>query len=131
MLRNAINRLPKELSLCHKIYDFLFPLSLWPDGVKLWYYKLRLFNFTKFIIWNIYGRQNWVAKIKQTPELVNSMVDEFIYYEFIWIWYKVAKNRVFQIIYHFLINSNYGFANCVQFSAVSNIIEFVEFRRCI
>ena len=29
------------------------PTSLHPDGVNLWYFKLRLFYVTKFIVWNI------------------------------------------------------------------------------
>ena len=32
---------------------FLTPISLQPDGVHLWYFKLRLFVLTKFMFWNI------------------------------------------------------------------------------
>ena len=38
--------------------NFHIPISLRPDGVNLWYFKLRLFNLLVFIVWN------WVAKIK-------------------------------------------------------------------
>ena len=39
----------KELSICHKL---LIPISLQPDSVKLWYFKLRLLDLTEFIVWN-------------------------------------------------------------------------------
>ena len=29
--------------------------SLKPDGINFWYFKLRLFDLTKFIVWNIIG----------------------------------------------------------------------------
>ena len=35
--------------------NFLIPLSLQLDGVSLLYIKLRLFNLTEFIVWNIKG----------------------------------------------------------------------------
>ena len=41
----------------------LIPISLEPDGVNLSYLKLYAFDLTEFIVWNIYDRQHWVAKI--------------------------------------------------------------------
>jgi len=40
-----------------------------PDGVNLWYFKLRLFNKTGFIVLNIKGLQHWTAKIKEIENL--------------------------------------------------------------
>ena len=31
----------------------LIPISLQHDGVNLWYLKLRFFDQTKFVVWNI------------------------------------------------------------------------------
>ena len=39
------------------------PISLQPDGVNPSYLKLYAFDLTEFIVWNIYDRQPWVAKI--------------------------------------------------------------------
>ena len=44
--------------------NFLIPLSLQFDGVHIWYFKLRLFNITAFIVWNIKGLRDWVAKLQ-------------------------------------------------------------------
>ena len=41
----------------------LIPISLQSDDVNLWYFKLRLFGLTEFIVWNIKGPRHWVAKI--------------------------------------------------------------------
>jgi len=38
-------------------------LSLQPNGVNLWYFKLRLFDRTNFVVWNIQGLRHWVAQI--------------------------------------------------------------------
>ena len=38
--------LPSQLKL-------LIPISLQPDGVDLFYFKIRLFDLTKFIVLNI------------------------------------------------------------------------------
>ena len=35
-----------------------------PDGVKLWYFKLRLFNQTEYIVGNFKGLQHRVEMIK-------------------------------------------------------------------
>ena len=35
--------------------NFLIPISLHHDGVNLWYFKLRPFDLTEFIVWNIKG----------------------------------------------------------------------------
>ena len=42
---------------------FLIPISLQPDNLNLWYFKLTLFNPTAFIVWNIKGLPHWVATI--------------------------------------------------------------------
>ena len=36
--------------------DFLITISLQLDGVNLLYFKLRLFDITEFIVWNIFSR---------------------------------------------------------------------------
>ena len=43
--------------------DFLIPIFFPHDGVNLWYFKLRFFHLTEFIVWNISGLRHWVAKI--------------------------------------------------------------------
>ena len=43
--------------------NFLIPISLQPDAVNRWYFKLRLFDLTEFKVWNIKGLRHWVAKI--------------------------------------------------------------------
>ena len=43
---------PLELSFWHKL-KFLIPISIQPNGVNLWYFKLRLFDLTDFIVWNV------------------------------------------------------------------------------
>jgi len=42
---------------------FLTPISLQPDGVDLWYFKLRLYDLPEFIVWNIKGLGKRVAKL--------------------------------------------------------------------
>ena len=54
--------LSEKMSLCHKL-QFSNPISFQPDGVYLWYYKLRLFDQPECISWNIKGLQHWVATI--------------------------------------------------------------------
>ena len=44
--------------------NFLILISLQPDGVNLWYFKLRLLDLTEIIVWNVYGLRHWVEKIK-------------------------------------------------------------------
>ena len=41
----------------------LIPISLQSDDVNIWYFKLRFFILTEFIVWNIKGLRHWVAKI--------------------------------------------------------------------
>ena len=41
---------------------FQIPVSLQPFDLNLWYFKLRLFDLTEFIIWNIYGLRHWVFR---------------------------------------------------------------------
>ena len=42
---------------------FVKPLSLQPNDVNLWYFKLTLFNPIAFIFWNIKGLRHWFATI--------------------------------------------------------------------
>ena len=43
--------------------NFLILASLQSDDVNLWYFKLRLFDLTEFIVWNIYiGLQRYWDK---------------------------------------------------------------------
>ena len=42
----------KGLSPCHKL-KILIPTTLQPDGVNLWYFILKFFNLTEYIVWNI------------------------------------------------------------------------------
>ena len=42
---------------------FVIPLSLQPDDLNLWYFKLTLLYLTVFIVWNVNGLQHWVAAI--------------------------------------------------------------------
>ena len=41
----------------------IISISWRPDGANLWYFKLRLFDLTEFIVWNIKGLRHWVAKM--------------------------------------------------------------------
>ncbi len=50
------------MSFCHKL-KFSYSISLQPYGVHLWYFKLRLFGLTEFIVWNVKGPRHWVARI--------------------------------------------------------------------
>ena len=43
--------------------DYLFAISLQPDGINLWYFELRLFDCTEFIVWYIKGPWHWSTKI--------------------------------------------------------------------
>ena len=43
--------------------NFLTPISLKPDAITLRYFKLRLFELTHFIVCNIKGLRDRVAKI--------------------------------------------------------------------
>ena len=43
--------------------NFKIPISFQPDSVNLWYFKLRLFCLTEFIVWNIKGLLHHFAKI--------------------------------------------------------------------
>ena len=44
-------------------WNFLITISLQPDDVNLWYFKLTLFDLSEFIAWNIKGLRHWVATI--------------------------------------------------------------------
>ena len=41
---------------------FIIPISLEPNVVNLWYFKLTLFDLTEFIVWNVKGLRYKVAK---------------------------------------------------------------------
>ena len=43
--------------------DFTIAISLQPDGINLWYFKLSLLDLKWFIVWNIKGPRHWNAKI--------------------------------------------------------------------
>ena len=43
--------------------NFLTPISLQPDGVLLWYFKLRLFDLPELIGWNIKGLGKRISKL--------------------------------------------------------------------
>ena len=49
--------------------NLLIPISLQPDVVNLWYFKLRLFDLTEFIVWNIKGLHHQFAKILGSEDL--------------------------------------------------------------
>ena len=52
-----------------KNLNFLTPISLQPDGVNLWYFKLRLFELQALIVWNIKGLGKRVAKLLELENL--------------------------------------------------------------
>ena len=60
-LKSCLNKLNLTPVLLQR--NFLIPISLQPDGINLWYFKLKLLYLTKFIVWNIIGLQNVFAKI--------------------------------------------------------------------
>ena len=43
---------PKKPILYHKL-KFVIPLLLKPDGVNLWYFKIKLFNLLEFTVWSL------------------------------------------------------------------------------
>ena len=43
--------------------NFVIHISLQPDGVNLWYFKLRLLDQKELTVWNIKSLQHRVAKI--------------------------------------------------------------------
>ena len=43
-------------------FNFLIPIFFKPNGVNLWYFKLRLFDLTEFIVWNISGLTTFDCK---------------------------------------------------------------------
>ena len=43
--------------------DFQIPISLEPNVVNLWYFKLIFFDLTKVIVWNFKGLWRWNPKI--------------------------------------------------------------------
>ena len=43
--------------------EFIIPISLEPNVINLWYFKLILFYLTEFIVWNIYDLRHWNPKI--------------------------------------------------------------------
>ena len=55
---------------CHKFY-FLISISLKPDNVHLWCFKLKIFDRIGFIDWNIKGLWYCVAKIMYTSDISN------------------------------------------------------------
>ena len=52
VLKHAINVTIVRFVHC-KNFNFLIPISLQLDGVNLWYFKVRLFDLTELIVWNI------------------------------------------------------------------------------
>ena len=50
--------------------NFPIPIVLKPNVVNLWYFKLRLFDPTEYIIWNIKGLRYRVTKIKGWEKIV-------------------------------------------------------------
>ena len=67
-----------KLSFCHK-QTFSNPyISLQLDVVNLWYFKLRLFDLTKLMIWNIKGLRHRVAKIKRLQRVCGKGSSYFI-----------------------------------------------------
>ena len=63
--------LTKELSFYHefKFSNSYGPIYFQPNGVNLWYFKLRLFGLTEFIVWNIKGLRHQFAKIQGLENL--------------------------------------------------------------
>ena len=54
---------------------FLKLISLQPASVNLWYFKLRFFEITKFIVWNIRSLQHHVRKILELKN--QNLLQEF------------------------------------------------------
>ena len=42
-----------------------------PDGVNLWYFKLRLFDLTQFVVWNKLSLKIWKRNMKIGAEKKN------------------------------------------------------------
>ena len=55
----------KGIESLPQIQFFEIPISLQPDNVNLRYFKLRLFDITACIVWNIKGLWHFVAKISK------------------------------------------------------------------
>ena len=60
-------------------FNFIIHISLQIDEVDLWYFKLRLFDLTELIVWNIKGLQDTTFGYKDYKDLKT------------WVW---SKNSV-------------------------------------
>ena len=52
----------KGTEFFHKLKFSDITLSLQPYSIHLWQFKLRIFDLTEFIVWNIKGLHHWVPK---------------------------------------------------------------------
>ena len=59
--------------------NFLIPISVQPDDENLRHFKLRLFDLTEFIVWNIWGLRHWMAKILEFVAKLNSFLPKCTY----------------------------------------------------
>ena len=92
----------KKLSLCTNS-DFVIPIFFLPDGVNLWYFKLRLFDLTEFIVWNIYLR-------------VAALVAKILRLENHSLWQRLNSFRILQEILSCL--KFIVFCHCLHFKTV-------------
>ena len=60
------------------------PISLQPNGVKIWYFNLRHFDLTELIVWNIKGLQHRVAQIKRFEN--QSLLQKLSYFPKLYIY---------------------------------------------
>ena len=71
MCKYILNRIPRKTIIPKAERNWVFatnsvfvkPISLQPDDVNLWHFKLTLFDLIAFIVWNIKGLRHWVATI--------------------------------------------------------------------
>ena len=68
------------------------------DDINLFNFKLRLFDLTEFIVWNIKGLRHWVAKIMRLEKWV---CDKRSVPFFKVIWLSEAKN-IFKVFISYL-----------------------------
>ena len=64
MAKTHFNYWSEGIESLPQTQNFLIPISSQPAGcVNHWYFKLRLFDLTELIVWNMKSLGDWVTKL--------------------------------------------------------------------